>query len=1089
MPDPITFQHYEVLARNDGAPWELGRGAMGVTYKALDTNLRVPVALKVIHPRQLDSEIVAQRFVREARAAARLRHPHIAAVYHLGQQGENWFYAMEFVAGDTAEALVKRDGPLPEPMVLTLAIQTARALNAAASLGLVHRDIKPSNLMLARESDEWQVKLIDFGLARTFAGDEQDEDLAAVTHSGFVGTPYYASPEQLEQRELDIRSDIYSLGVTLWFLLTAKVPFTGSVVSVLSQHLHKRPPFEQLDGLVSPPLRRLLEQMLEKDPAARPQTALELRRALEACEEALPGTTARHLPTPAPDAGQPLPCPIVAPEDSAATEAIEDRAEPGSSYAGAKFDPAITVAEMGVGQLCRACECGTGREFALLELGPQRGFDEAALTALRRVVERARDFEHPQVWRVHAIGAEGDGLRAVLDWVGGYPWRDLLRRRRELTPAEAFPLIESAARGIDAILARGLDRPDVTLGGLWCTAPAPDAAPSGVKVSPLGILRACSLDATWMGEGTLAHPSAAGLEAGLPGAVRALAEVAYETLGGVMAARDFPPLPALPEGANKVLRTALREPAEFSSAVAFVEQLTAGHAEPAPLPAQRSSPPAETAAPRIAEESAAASVDVASVAMQTEASIENAPAAPPVPEVEPRLEAPAWEPQRRSPLGRLALAACVTLLAGAAGWYYTHRQDEPSPPSAAANVLPSAVQPPAPAPIAATPSATPPIVARTTTPPPSTPAPATPSPTDLAAQHLKRADEFREKEVWDRAASELLAAHRLQPHSPEAKARLEPLFREVRWHYTPRDRQPAKVSKAQVEALVPALKQAADELRVPAAMLLLGQHYESDWPQAIQWYEKAAELAPKASTRIGQVLVKKDPKPESLQRAWQCFQTAAERGDLDGKVAMAECLWFGDVGGRKVPGLEREEQRAVRLLREAIAEADARSGTRPFDEPLSADTFEVQPGRAKVFLASLYLGLEEKPEAERPAWYREERERGKIDHGAILRKLLKEATADRIEAYGYLGQAMRSAIGGAKDKTEAVALWQEGIELGDLGCMYFYAHFLGTNDAGQVLKVIPPQARQYMIEAASKGDGRAIAFCKIAKLPYPSTPR
>src|SRR5882757_9061037 len=175
MPEIAVFDHYEVLTRDDGSLFELGRGAMGITYKAFDTSLRIPVALKVINATYLNSEVARQRFVREARSAARLRHRNVASVFHLGTESDTWFYAMEYIDGETVEALIKRQGPLAPLMALTITAQVARALNAAAAQGLVHRDIKPANLMLVREDDEIVAKVIDFGLAKTsLTGDVED---------------------------------------------------------------------------------------------------------------------------------------------------------------------------------------------------------------------------------------------------------------------------------------------------------------------------------------------------------------------------------------------------------------------------------------------------------------------------------------------------------------------------------------------------------------------------------------------------------------------------------------------------------------------------------------------------------------------------------------------------------------------------------------------------------------------------------------------------------------------------------------------------------------------------------------------------
>ena len=292
-----TFQHYQVLRRPDGSVWELGRGSMGVTFKAVDTSLHCPVALKVIRTDSLDSEDARQRFVREARAAAGLNHPNVARVFHLGEAAQAYFYAMEFIDGETVEACVRRRGPLPARLALQIALQTANALRAAAREGLVHRDIKPSNLMLLREEedheDEVHVKVIDFGLAkttRTHAADRAGS--ATITRGGFVGTPHYASPEQLDEKDLDVRSDIYSLGATLWFMLTGAPPFKGSVVQVMSHHLSRQPPFREL-GEQPESVLFLLRRMLAKRAENRPQSAGLLRReieeALAGCDQETPG--------------------------------------------------------------------------------------------------------------------------------------------------------------------------------------------------------------------------------------------------------------------------------------------------------------------------------------------------------------------------------------------------------------------------------------------------------------------------------------------------------------------------------------------------------------------------------------------------------------------------------------------------------------------------------------------------------------------------------------------------------------------------------------------------------------------------------
>src|SRR4030095_2397651 len=209
------FQHYEVSVSSDGVtPWELGRGAMGTTYHAIDTNLGSPVALKVIGVRYSADPGARERFRREAQAAAQLRHPNVATVFHFGETpAGQCFYAMELVEGETLEARVRRDGPLPVSATLDIAEQIARALAAAEKHGLVHRDLKPSNVMVVSNdgdtADRLTVKVIDFGLAKSVVATQVASDESSLRISG---TPGFASPEQLTAgvTSADARSDIYS---------------------------------------------------------------------------------------------------------------------------------------------------------------------------------------------------------------------------------------------------------------------------------------------------------------------------------------------------------------------------------------------------------------------------------------------------------------------------------------------------------------------------------------------------------------------------------------------------------------------------------------------------------------------------------------------------------------------------------------------------------------------------------------------------------------------------------------------------------------------------------------------------------------
>jgi serine/threonine protein kinase len=275
---PKRFEHYELVTGEDGKPLELGRGAMGVTYKAFDVDLRCPVTLKVISERCLGDVSARLRFLREARAAASVRHTNVASVFHLGRTGDNYFYAMEFVDGETLQNLIERSDRLEVKLALEITTQVAAGLAAVHKQKLVHRDIKPSNIMVSlEEGGTVTAKIIDLGLAKSL--DEPGAQTAISTPGAFAGTPEYAGPEQFAGVGVDIRSDLYSLGVTLWKMVTGKTPFRGTPGEVMHQHQRGPVPLELLED-VPQPVVVLLEKLLKKDPAQRFQTPNELIKAI-----------------------------------------------------------------------------------------------------------------------------------------------------------------------------------------------------------------------------------------------------------------------------------------------------------------------------------------------------------------------------------------------------------------------------------------------------------------------------------------------------------------------------------------------------------------------------------------------------------------------------------------------------------------------------------------------------------------------------------------------------------------------------------------------------------------------------------------
>ena len=296
-PADMTFAHYRVELRPDSLPWELGRGAMGVTYKAYDSQLRVHVALKVINPAQVGDAKTQALFLREARAAARVHHGNVANVVFLNQDPANPFYAMEFIAGESLRDWLPTRCPLPPLLAIGLAEQIARGLEAIHAENVVHRDLKPGNVMIVRtprgrengasETDPamWQVKIIDFGLARAFAGDALSSNLDALT-TGFRGTAVYASPEQCQERvDLDGRSDLYSLGCILWEMLVGAPPFRGSSLQeILTLHVSRPAPVALLSRLPAS-LQAVVARLLVKEPEGRFSHAAAVVEALGRCRE------------------------------------------------------------------------------------------------------------------------------------------------------------------------------------------------------------------------------------------------------------------------------------------------------------------------------------------------------------------------------------------------------------------------------------------------------------------------------------------------------------------------------------------------------------------------------------------------------------------------------------------------------------------------------------------------------------------------------------------------------------------------------------------------------------------------------------
>ena len=554
----LRFGHYEVLRMLDGQPWELGKGAMGVTYKAFDTRLKIEVVLKQIRSRLLEDERMQQLFLREARAAAKVRHPNIAAVIHLSDR-EPFFYTMEFVAGRSLAEVLKERGPLPVAEALNYVDQVAAALGALARERIVHRDLKPSNLMLLAE-DEMTfgvlIKVIDFGLAKGFSEvgfDAQTHLAGGLSQSGvFSGTPFYASPEQCAtQPDIDTRSDLYSVGVILWEMLTGSLPFSGTLGQVMAMHQFQPPPLEKITDLPTD-VREILRRLLEKDPALRFQTPRELREAIAMCRT---DSERRRLIAPGSD-------PVSVSDPGGVGDSIVADVPLGLRYHLVDAFP-----EGDGGRVYRALDhaCGDA-SVAIKLLSPECATHDEFLEHLRTEIANIQRAAQPMFLASPLELEEADaGKFVVREWADGLSLMELLRARRTIAPAEIQRLLAALPETLDATASLDLEFTEPLLHKLFVTSNAgnwPRSELLSLRRRPLAEWPTFRLrwnplnfrapaDAT-MNDVTRLAPDA---ELQTRDPVVALARLVRELLGGRPGGTTI--LSACSDHANSVLRRAL----------------------------------------------------------------------------------------------------------------------------------------------------------------------------------------------------------------------------------------------------------------------------------------------------------------------------------------------------------------------------------------------------------------------------------------------------------------------------------------------------------------------------------------------------
>jgi len=835
MEESIRFQHFEVLRREDGSLFELGRGAMGVTYKAFDTNLRCHVALKVISPAYLDSDLARDRFLREARVAAAIRHPNVATVFHLGSENETWFYAMEFVDGETVEQMMRRDGAVPDPMALEITDQVARALGAAQKQGLVHRDIKPSNLMLLREDGgDFTVKVIDFGLAKATERDPAVDPLTLTT-GGFLGTPHFASPEQLDERDLDVRSDIYSLGVTLYYMLAGEPPFSGSLAQVMSQHLQRKPPLERL--LRHPPeIVALLDRMLAKEASARQQSPAELRKEIALCQAVVSRVAPsgqERTPIAAPDVHDTLM------ETAVADEPISPATEPapGMTLAG-RFQLIDEFPASQFGRTFRAVNRESGEMVAVLILDASVLPTSNAYTRLENEITALQSVRHPAVLRVDSVEHTEHLTFVSREWCEG---RSLLDRMRTdpLSMPEVIEILESLAGGLDAVQSAQVPCPELLPG--WITL-LDDASgqPPQPRFNPINLAHVAP---ALPGVTLVQHPeSTADLPGGEHSFAAALARVAMALFGGTPSSRAsgrVVPIAGLSSRANELLRAAILGTVTFTSAGDWMRQLRPTLATSRISPQLRSPEP----------------VAISSL--------------PP-------------DGQRRSsnPLAALGVGVFVLLgLAGAVWWWAgpsftaaSHKETVQSD-KLALSAVDAAEPTPSPTPIPeATPEPTPEV-----------------DPREVAlTAGLERGTALAAEGDYATALNVLSEVQQLNPDDARVPAAIENVVAKLR-----SERQ--ALSDSELASLQEPLVRAAQSAdSISAQMLLARSLDESDKAEAFKYFLLAAQAGnSEAMLEVGNRYASGIGTDRSYDLAFPWFEQAARKGEPRALYSVGECYYFG----------------------------------------------------------------------------------------------------------------------------------------------------------------------------------------------------
>jgi serine/threonine protein kinase len=476
----VQFGNFDIMSDTEGRPLALGKGTFGRTYQACHRYLDTIVALKIINERYATDAGVRQRFLVEARAVARLSHPHIARLYDFGEVDGVLHYAMEFCGGGSLADYVAKNGPLGLQQLVEVGQQIAGALKCAHAAGFIHRDLKPSNIMLTEAKGPLFTKLIDFGLVQPSLPESTGsvhEDQSA-DGARFLGTPLFASPEQLKEEPMDIRTDLFSLGMTLWFLTLGRAPEGGSSAEIAARRLSPESYAKQLPANLPAQLRDVLARLLQKDRRNRFASASEAFAAFNVCATGLGFRRARDYTSATEPTEWDEPAAVPVPEQVVKAEPTEiERVE---ADLDSEFKIVTRINDDFTGSNYLAESKAEGGALVFLHvLHPALVEDASTFDLLRVHMTQLKALNAPEILQPQALRSYSDYVSIVIDRPGGTDLLSILRTERVVHLLEAAPLLESIANVCDGLAAAGLPGPQLAPAHIFVEWPDGASQPNG----------------------------------------------------------------------------------------------------------------------------------------------------------------------------------------------------------------------------------------------------------------------------------------------------------------------------------------------------------------------------------------------------------------------------------------------------------------------------------------------------------------------------------------------------------------------------------------------------------------------------------